>query len=82
MNTIDSTDKDICQLLAKDATQKPDVLAKHLKLSVATVRRRIKNLIKHDILRIVGIVNPVSFGVPVSAVVAFDIENDKVPAAL
>ena len=74
---IDSVDEQIVRLLGKDARQNSETLAKQLNLSAATVRRRLRKLIHSDLLRIVGVVEPASFGFPVIAVITLDVSHDK-----
>jgi Lrp/AsnC family transcriptional regulator for asnA, asnC and gidA len=74
---IDSVDEQIARQLAKDARQSCIALAKRLKLSAATVRRRIKKLISSDSLRIVGVVSATKFGLPLSVVIALNVEVNK-----
>ena len=74
---IDSVDEQIARLLGKDARQNSETLAKQLNLSAATVRRRLRKLIHSDLLRIVGVVEPASFGFPVIAVITLDAARDK-----
>jgi DNA-binding Lrp family transcriptional regulator len=73
MNKIDSLDKRIAQLLAKDAQQNHKTLSKQLNVSSATVRRRIKKLMNSDLLRIIGVVDPNKFGFPLTVLIALDI---------
>ena len=82
MNSIDSLDEQIAQLLGEDARQSSEKLAKKLRVSAATVRRRLRKLINNDMLRIVGVVDPASFGFPVWAVITPRIDRRMVNKAL
>ena len=82
MRTIDPVDEQIVLLLGKDARQTSKALAKQLNLSAATVRRRLRKLVRSDLLRVVGVVEPASFGFPVLAVINLDVAHDKVERAL
>lgn len=82
MNIVDSVDEQIVMLLGKDARQNSATLAKKLNLSAATVRRRFRKLIHNDLLRIVGVVEPASFGFTVLAVINLDVTHDKLEIAL
>ena len=77
MNIPDSTDQRIIRLLAQDARQRSETVAKQLNLSGATVRRRLRKLIRSDLLRIVGVVDPANFGLPLAVVIALDVVHDK-----
>jgi len=81
MNIIDSVDEQIVRLLGKDARQNSETLAKHLNLSAATVRRRLRKLLQSDLLRIVGVVDPTSFGFPLIVIITLDVTHDKVELA-
>lgn len=78
----DSLDEQLVKLLGQDARQSSEVLAKQLNVNSATVRRRLRNLICNDVLRIIGVIDPNKFGYGLSALICFDIENDKVELVL
>ena len=82
MGIIDSLDEQIVRLLGQNARQNSETLAKQLNLSSATVRRRLRKLIHSDLLRIVGVVDPASFGFPIIAVITLDAAHDKVELAI
>jgi Lrp/AsnC family transcriptional regulator, regulator for asnA, asnC and gidA len=82
MGTIDSVDEQIVRLLGQDARQNSETLAKKLKLSSATVRRRLRKLIRSDLLRIVGVVDPASFGFPLLVVITLDVAHEKLESAM
>ena len=82
MYKTDSVDLKIVQLLGKDARQSSETLAKELNLSAATVRRRLSKMINNDLVRIVGVVEPINFGFPLLAVITLDIEQNKLETAL
>jgi len=82
MADLDSTDEQLVRLLGKDARQSSEALAKQLKVSSATVRRRLRKLIRGHLLRIVGIVDPADFGFPVVAMIAFHVTHDKLESAV
>jgi Lrp/AsnC family transcriptional regulator for asnA, asnC and gidA len=72
---VDDIDKQIIHLLGQDARYSSDYLAKQVKLSSASVRRRVRKLLKSKILRFVGVVDPVELGIPILAVIALDIDH-------
>jgi len=82
MNTIDSIDVQIVRLLGQDARQDSETLAKQLDMSSATVRRRLRKLIRDDLIRIVGVVDPTKFGFPVAVVITLDVAHEKLKAAV
>ena len=82
MSNTDSKDERLVRLLGQDARQNSETLAKQLNLSSATVRRRLRKLIRSDLLHIVGIVDPSDFGFPVAAVIGLDVDHDKLESAV
>ena len=82
LNNYDPIDKRLIQLLQQDGRQSSNVLAKHLGVSPATVRRRIKNLIQSGLLRIVALVDPDKAGVPFVSVIGLDVVHDKLDSAI
>ena len=78
----DSLDVKLIQLLEKDARQSSETLAKQLKVSSATIRRRIKKLIQSGVLRIVALVDPQKVGFPLMAIIAFDIAHEKLDSVI
>ena len=79
---MDSLDEKIIQILGKDARQSSDKIARQLGTSSATVRRRVIELIRGDVLRIVGLVEPKQIGFSLVVVVAFDVDHDKLQSAM
>lgn len=78
MSTIDAVDERIIQLLSQDAWQSSETLAKQIGVSSATVRRRIKKLVKNGTLRVGAFVDPVKIGQPLAAVIALGVPHDRV----
>ena len=78
MSLLDEKDEQIIQLLGQDAWQSSETLAKHIGVSSATVRRRIKKLVKNETLRIGAFVDPAKVGQPLAAVIALGVPHDKV----
>ena len=79
---LDRIDEQLVQMLGKDARQSSDTLAKKLGISPATVRRRIKGLIKNEVIRTTVLVNPDKVGYPLTSIIAFDVELQNVESAL
>ena len=78
----DTLDIKLIELLTQDANQTGDVIAKQLKVSPATIRRRKQELIKRGVIRIAAIPDADKTGYPLKAVIAFDIEHDALKAAM
>ena len=74
---MDTLDEKLIRLLEKNAYQSSDALARQLDVSASTVRRRIRKLMTNNILRIVGLVDPIKIGYPLIVGIAFDVEHAK-----
>ncbi len=79
---MDSLDGKLLRLLGQDARQSSDALASKLKVSAATVRRRIRVLLRRDVLRIVGVVDPNKVDLSLAAVIALDVDHEKLEAVV
>ncbi len=77
---IDSLDKPLIQLLGEDALQSSEALAKQLNVSAATIRRRIRRLVKDGTLRVVAVVDPNKVGLPLAALLALDVPHELLDA--
>ena len=75
---IDQLDKDLIALLEQDAKQTSEKLAEQLSVSSSTIRRRMKELIDRGVVRIIAIPEPDQIGLPLIAVVAFQLVHDKI----
>ncbi len=82
MNTVDTLDEKLLQLLGKDAKQSSEALAKKLNVSPATVRRRVRQLLRNDTLRIVGVGDPQKVGFPLAAIIAIDVAHELLESVL
>ncbi|MBI2836235.1 MAG: Lrp/AsnC family transcriptional regulator [Chloroflexi bacterium] len=82
MATPDKTDERLVRLLGQDAKQNSEDLAKQLKLSAATVRRRLRKLLRLGLLRIVGVIDPARFGFPLAAVITIDVAHDALNSVM
>jgi Lrp/AsnC family transcriptional regulator, regulator for asnA, asnC and gidA len=82
MYTPDSLDEQLLRLLAIDARQSTEELAKKLDISGATVRRRLKRLIDGDFVHIIGVVDPALFGFPLAVIIAFNVTPNKIETAM
>ena len=77
-----SIDYRLLSLIGEDARQNSQELAKQLNISSATVRRKLREFYKKDLLRITGVVDPLKFGFNVSVVIFIDVEADKLEAVI
>ena len=82
MINIDATYEKIAQLLGEDAQQTSEQLAKKLNISSATVRRRLKKLTSSGLLRFIGVIDPVKFGLLLAALIALDVSHDRLESTL
>ena len=73
-----SLDERLIELLSQDARQSSQALANQLNVSSSTVRRRIGKLVKRGVLRFAALAEPSEFGFYLRAIIAFDVEHDKV----
>ena len=78
MSKIDAIDEQILQYLSLDAWQSSEILAKKISVSSATVRRRIKKLVKDGILHVGAFVDPVKIGQALGAVIALGVPHNKI----
>jgi len=79
---IDLLDEELIKLLAQDGRASSEVLAKKLRVTPSTIRRRLNELIKNGLVRIIAVVNPKKVGYPLAAVVAYDVEHNKLDSAV
>ncbi|MDO8569092.1 MAG: Lrp/AsnC family transcriptional regulator [Dehalococcoidales bacterium] len=82
MFTVDDLDRRLIKLLQTDAHRSSDVLAKKLQVSPATVRRRVRKLIKENVIRIQSVVDPEKVGLPLAVLIAFDVDHEKLDSIM
>ena len=82
MTKMDALGEKLLQLLGKDAKQSSEVLAKKLQVSPATVRRRVRQLLKDKVLHSIGVVDPNQVGLPLAALIAIDTAHESLEAVL
>ncbi len=75
MKSIDYIDEQLTELIERNARQSSETLAKQLNVSSATIRRRLKKLLDSKLLHIVAFRDPIKAGLPLAAVVAFNIDH-------
>ena len=76
MNTIDEIDEHILTLMEQNPRQSSEMLAKQMKVSSATVRRRLKRLIDSRELHIEAYRDPAKTGIAISALVGLNVEHE------
>lgn len=75
---IDAADARIISQLARDG-RKPNVaIAQEVGLSETAVRRRLERLLRNNIVRVVGRLNPETIGYQVDAILALLVDFNKV----
>lgn len=79
---MDLVDKELIKLLASDALQSRDLIAKKLGATPGTVRRRIRKLIDNNAIRVVAAIDPVQAGLPLTVLIGFDVEVKKLESAV
>ncbi|WP_078428938.1 Lrp/AsnC family transcriptional regulator [Alkalihalobacterium alkalinitrilicum] len=77
MKEIDHLDKSILRLLSKDGRMSFTEIASQLEVTEKTVRTRYRALVDQGILEVVGVVNPISLGLKVSAIIQLGIEPQQ-----
>jgi len=79
MNKFDDR---LLELIGQNARDSSDMLAEKLKVSSATVRRRLKKLIDSDMLRIIGVADPTKFGYPIWVFITMNVVHEKIQTAM
>lgn len=79
---LDSIDEQLIHLLSEDARQSSQALARRLRVSASTVRRRIRKLVKGGTLRTTAVVDPGSIGFHSITVIGFDVAYDKLDSVV
>lgn len=72
---VDELDKGIIQSLARDGRMPFSEIADRLQVTEKTVRTRYKSLIDRGILKVTGVVNPVSIGIKVVAIIQIAVKS-------
>ena len=79
---IDLLDEHIIKLLAPDTEQSTDSIAKKLKMHPTTIRRRVQDLVRNKVIRLVAAVDPNKMGFPLAAVITFHADPHKLKSAV
>jgi Lrp/AsnC family transcriptional regulator, regulator for asnA, asnC and gidA len=66
---IDELDRGIIRMLSKDGRLAFSEIASELKVTEKTIRLRYKNLMQHNIIEVVGVVNPIALGLKAGAII-------------
>lgn len=72
---LDEIDSAIIRVMGNDARTGPKIITDQFGISASTVRRRVANLVKSGLMRVIGVFNPAKVGYPVCAVMAFNVAN-------
>ena len=78
MYELDEIDSKIIKLLEENAWQTSEVLAKQLGVSSATVRRRMKLLVKNGVIRAVAITQPDRSDTGICAIIALNVSPQSI----
>lgn len=78
IDKLDEIDSAIVRVMGNDARTGPKTIADTFDISASTVRRRVANLVKRGLMRVIGVCNPAKVGYPVCAVMAFNVANEYV----
>lgn len=81
-STIDKLDRELINILMKDARRSSSVLGKQLNVSSSTIRRRMKRLVEEGVANIIAVPEPSKVGLMVEAIIALDISHEKVDSTL
>ncbi|WP_110928141.1 Lrp/AsnC family transcriptional regulator [Bacillus massiliglaciei] len=66
---IDELDRGIIRMLSKDGRLPFSEIANALNVTEKTIRLRYKNLVQHEIIEVVGVVNPIALGLKAGAII-------------
>ena len=66
---IDDLDRGIIRMLSKDGRIPLSEIANQLNVTEKTIRLRYKNLVQHEIIEVVGVVNPIALGLKAGAII-------------
>ena len=78
---IDALDEKLLSILRDNARQSAEKIAKRLKVSPTTVRRRMKKFTRGGVITITPMVDPAKIGVTVRTYIAVDVELGDIEAA-
>jgi Lrp/AsnC family transcriptional regulator, regulator for asnA, asnC and gidA len=79
---IDELDRGILKYLSNDGRMSFTEIAAALNVSEKTVRLRYKNLLENEIMKVVGVVNPVSLGIKSGAIIQLKVAPQSMEKAV
>ena len=68
-DVVDELDMDIIRFLSSNGRMSFSEIATHLEVTEKTVRKRYNSMIDNNILEVVGVVNPITLGIKVGAII-------------
>ncbi|MGB7999095.1 MAG: Lrp/AsnC family transcriptional regulator [Anaerobacillus sp.] len=66
---IDELDRNIIKFLSKNGRMSFTEMANQLEVTEKTVRTRYNNMIENDVIEVVGVINPITLGIKMGAIV-------------
>ncbi len=75
---VDELDKSIIKFLSKNGRMSFSEIATHLEVTEKTVRARYNNLVENNIIEVVGVVNPITLGIKVGAIIQLKVVPQKI----
>ena len=78
---IDDLDRNIIKFLSKNGRMSFTEIANQLEVTEKTIRTRYNNMIENDVIEVVGVVNPITLGIKMGAIVQLKVvpqEMDQV----
>ncbi|WP_270180181.1 Lrp/AsnC family transcriptional regulator [Alkalihalobacillus sp. CinArs1] len=66
---IDDLDRSIIKFLSKNGRMSFTEIANQLNVTEKTVRTRYNNMVENDILEVVGVINPITLGIKMGAII-------------
>ena len=80
--TLKAVDEKLIKAMSSDARQSAEKLAKKLKVSPTTVRRRLKAIVKNGTVRTFAMVDQAKAGLALQAVIGFNISHNSTDSIL
>ncbi len=79
-NRLSALDRRLITILQRDAYRPNTDIARELRAGESTVRRRIKSLIRHGVLKIIGVTDPFKLGFAVWVVIGLQVDPPRIDA--
>ena len=77
-NVIDELDKDIIKFLSANGRMSFNEIANHLDVTEKTVRSRYNNMIDANIMKVIGVINPIELGIRVGGIVQLKVVPQEI----